>query len=169
MENEFITLIAQDRLEIPLSSMYQKVKKTKVKAAKNLAERLGNERFESHRIYAFVKEEDKDRARGIKDAVAEFSEEFPKYGVILAGKIAEKRTIAEKHLYFGVNAGCRMTTEDYIGVMISLGLSEQVAKNLYPDGEININFLSQQLQLFPASLSCLAKMSPFDEDFFSWS
>ena len=39
----------------------------------------------------------------------------------------------EKHLYFGVNQGCRLTTEDYIGVMQSLGLSEQTARNLYPD------------------------------------
>ena len=38
MEQEIIQLIARDRLEIPLSSMYQKIKKAKNKDAKGLAE-----------------------------------------------------------------------------------------------------------------------------------
>ena len=53
--------------------------------------------------------------------------------MILQGKIDEKRKLAEEHLYFGVNTGCRLTTEDYIDVMRGLGLSEGVARNLYPD------------------------------------
>lgn len=133
MEQQIITLIARDRLEIPLSSMYQKVRKAKKKEAESLADLLGGTSFRGERTYAFIESEDKERARGLKEAVAEFSEEFPKYGIILQGKIAEKRVIAEEHLYFGVNPGCRLSTEDYIGVMQSLGLSEQVAKNLYPD------------------------------------
>jgi hypothetical protein len=133
MEQQIITLIAQDRLEIPLSSMYQKVKKAKVKDAKGLAAILGASRFQSSRAYAFVETEDKERARGMKDAVAEFCQEFPKYGEILQGKITEKRVLAEQHLYFGVTPGSRLSTEDYIEVLQSLGLSEQAARNLYPD------------------------------------
>jgi hypothetical protein len=133
MENRIIALIAQDRLEIPLSSMYQKVKRVKSKEAKGLAEILGASRFESGRAYAFVESEDKERARGMKAAVAEFCQEFPKHGVILQGKIAEKRVTAEEHLYFGVTPGSRLTTEDYLNVLQSLGLSEQTARNLYPD------------------------------------
>jgi hypothetical protein len=133
MENRIITLIAQDRLEIPLSSMYQKVRKAKSKEAKGLAEMLGASRFQSARAYAFVESEDKERARGVKEAVSEFCEEFPKYGAILAGKIAEKRVMAEEHLYFGVTPGSRLSTDDYIAVLQSLGMSEQVARNLYPD------------------------------------
>lgn len=133
MEQEIITLIAKDRLEIPLSSMYQKIKKAKSKEAKGLAERLGFSRFSGERTYAFVESEDKERARGMKEAVTEFAEEFPKYGTILLGKIAEKRSIAEEHLYFGVNQGCRLTTDDYVSVMQSIGLSESVARSLYPD------------------------------------
>lgn len=133
MENEVIKLIARDRLEIPLSSMYQKVRKVKKKDAQNLADLIGKREFVCERAYAFVKTEDKERARGLKEAVAEFSAEFPKYGQILQGKIAEKRIFAEDHLYFGVNPGCRLSTDDYVSVMQSLGLSEQVAKNLYPD------------------------------------
>src|SRR3989344_4142657 len=76
MESEIIQLIARDRLEIPLSSMYQKVKRVKKKDAGNLA---------------------------------------------------------EEHLYFGVNPGCRLTTDDYITALQSTGLSEKVSRELYPD------------------------------------
>ena len=133
MEQEIITLIARDRLEIPLSSMYQKIKKAKNKDAKGLAEILGESRFNGQRTYAFVESEDKERARGMKEAVAEFAAEFPKYGQILLEKVAEKRILAEEHLYFGVNTGCRLATDDYIEVIKSTGLSESVARGLYPD------------------------------------
>ena len=132
MEQNIIQLIAQDRLEIPLSSMYQKVKKDKQSHAKSLAERLDGRSFTGERTYASVTREDKERARGLKEAVAEFAAEFPKYGRILLGKVAEKRVLAEQHLYFGVNNGCRLTTDDYVGVLQSLGLSETAARNLYP-------------------------------------
>jgi len=136
MEQQIIALIAKDRLEIPLSSMYQKIKKAKAKDAKGLAELIkeseGHE-FESARTYAHVDKEDKEKARGMKEAVAEFAKEFPKYGSILLGKIAEKRVIAEEHLYFGVNPGCRLTTEDYLTILQSTGLSEGTARAMYPD------------------------------------
>jgi len=129
MEQQIIALIAKDRLEIPLSSMYQKIKKAKAKDAKGLAELIkeseGHE-FESARTYAHVDKEDKEKARGMKEAVAEFAKEFPKYGSILLGKIAEKRVI-------GVNPGCRLTTEDYLTILQSTGLSEGTARAMYPD------------------------------------
>jgi len=132
-ENKVLQLIAQDRLHIPLSSMYQKLKKSKTTGAKDISSILGETRFVGERSYAFVQDEDKDRARGMKQAVAEFVEEFPKYGKILLGKVAEKRTVAEKHIYFGMHPSNRLTADDYIGVMQSLGLTENVARSLYPD------------------------------------
>ena len=136
MEQQIIALIAQDRLEIPLSSMYQKIKKAKAKDAKGLAalvKGLEDLEFEGARTYAYVEKEDKEKARGMKEAVSEFAKQFPDYGAILIGKIAEKRKIAEEHLYFGVNTGCRLTTEDYIAVLQSTGLSESTARAMYPD------------------------------------
>lgn len=133
MENTIIELIARDRLEIPLSSMYQKVKRVKKKDAEGLADKLGKDKFESERVFAFSETEDKMRARGVKEAVEDFSAEHPKYGAILKGMIEEKRIKAEKHLYFGVHNNSRLTTDDYITVMQSLGLSEQTARSLYPD------------------------------------
>ncbi len=133
MEEKVLELIASDRIDIPLSSMEQKLRRTKNKLAKSLAEELGVSRYEGQRVFAFVETEDKEKARGIKEAVAEFAEEFPKYGAILYGKIAEKRVLAEEHFYFGVNPGSKLSSEDYMGVMRSLGLSDTTARNLYPD------------------------------------
>lgn len=134
MERKILELITRDRLELPLSSIEQKLRRTRTKIAKNISEYCKNDsRFVGERSYAFSETEDKERARGMKEAVAEFSEDFPKYGKILQGKIAEKRTKAEKHLYFGMNEGCRLTAEDYLGVMQSLGLSERVSRALYPE------------------------------------
>jgi len=133
MENKILELIAQDRLHIPMSSLDQKLKRAKNKEAKSIASILGKSRYSGERFYAFVESEDKERARGMKEAFAEFAKEFPKYGLILAGKIAEKRTIAEEHLYFGVKPNCRLTADDYMQVMTDLGLSETTSRALYPD------------------------------------
>ena len=133
MEKNLIELITQDRIEIPLSSLYQKIKRDKKRNAANISTSLKNNPFNGSRAYAFFEAEDKERARGVKEAVKEFTEEFPKYGAILNGKIAEKRVRSEEHVYFGMNPGCRLTAEDYIEVMESLGLSNNSARSLYPD------------------------------------
>lgn len=133
MEKQILELIARDRIEIPLSSMDNKLRRLKSASAKDLAGKLGSDRFDGERTYAFVETEDKDRARGMKEAIAEFSEEFPKYGEIIRGKIAEKRAISEEHLYFDIKPGCKLTSSDYVHVMTDLGLSEGTAKGLYPD------------------------------------
>lgn len=131
-ERQVLELIAVDRLEIPLSSIEQKLRKQRSAIASDVAQSLGEVRFRGERTYAFAESEDKDRARGMKEAIAEFTVEFPKYGAILRGKIAEKRTKREEHLYFGVNPGCKLTADDYLTVMGSLGISEANARSLYP-------------------------------------
>lgn len=133
-ERQVIELIARDRMEIPLSSMYQKVKRQKKKEAVGLAGIIGiSDRFETDRVYAYAEDEDNMKARRIKEAVAEFQTAYPGPGAILKGMIEEKRIESERHLYFGVHKGARLTTEDYIAVIQSLGLSEQTARKLYPD------------------------------------
>ena len=135
MEQSIIKLVAQDRIEMPLSSMYQKLRKEKKVFAIDLANLVDNAggAFEGQRVFAYTSTEDKERARGMKEAVSDFCTEFPKYGQILQGKIAEKRVRAEEHLYFGVNAGSRLTADDYMEVMHSLGLSQTTARGLYPE------------------------------------
>ena len=47
--------------------------------------------------------------------------------------IEEERSVREDHFYFGVNNGCRLTADDYLGVMIGLGFTETTARRLYPE------------------------------------
>ena len=82
------------------------MKKSKGVLAKDLASRvkeLDGDELETERVYAHVDKEDKEKARGMKEAIAEFTLEHPQYGAILLKKVAQKRTIAEEHLYYGVN------------------------------------------------------------------
>jgi hypothetical protein len=132
IERKVIDLISADRIEIPLSSIEQKVRRTRAALASEIAEYCsGNVRFAGKRVYAFTESEDKERARGMKEAVAEFVQEHPKYGKILQGKIAQKRKVREQHLYFGLNTDSRLTTEDYLDVMRDVGLTETQARALY--------------------------------------
>ena len=133
MESKIIELVARDRIEVPLSSMDQKLRRTRLSLGKELAEDVRDNDFQSERTFAYVTTEDKDRARGMKEAVAEFTEEHPKYGAILKGKIAEKRVSREEHLYFGMQPDKRLTSDDYMGVMQEIGISSGVARSLYPD------------------------------------
>jgi hypothetical protein len=70
-------------------------------------------------------------ARKMKDAVAEYCEKYPAQGQILTQMIEDKRSERETHLYFGINDGCRLTADDYKGVMNTLGFTEAQARNLY--------------------------------------
>jgi hypothetical protein len=135
IERKVLELIATDRIDIPLSSMENKLKKARARIGKDAAADIvvgyeGN--FVGERAYARVETEDLDKARGMKVAVEEFCTEFPKYGEILQGKIAEKRVVSETHLYFGTNPECRLTADDYMDVMASIGITPAVARNLYP-------------------------------------
>jgi hypothetical protein len=131
LERQIISLIARDRLDIPISSMSGKLKRRKPKIAKAIDVALDEDSFEGNRVYARVEYEDKDKARTLKEGISAFSKKFPKYGKILDGLIAEKRAYKETHLYFGMNEGCRLTADDYVGVMTDLGFTEGQAVALY--------------------------------------
>jgi len=128
IERQIIGLIAADRLDIPVSSMSGKLKRMKPKLAQEI-EVDGD--FEGERVYARVDEEDKMKARGMKEGISKFEEQFPRHGKILRGYIEEQRTLRETHMYFGVNTGCRLTSDDYMGVMSDLGFTEAQSKALY--------------------------------------
>ena len=130
LERRIIELVAVDRTDIPISSLSSKLKKLKPVIGQEIA--LEGPRYKGERVYAKVEDKDKMKARGMKEAIAEFSEEFPRYGAILQGKIEEKRAVREQHLYFGVNEGSKLTSEDYVSVLTTLGFTETQARNLYP-------------------------------------
>jgi len=133
LEQQIIQLIATDRLDIPISSMSGKLKRQKPKLAQavDLSEFDGE--YYGNRVYARVASEDTMKARGMKDAIEEFAQQYPRHGDILKGMIAEQRAVRETSLYFGVNEGKRLTSDDYMSVMESLGFSQTTAERLYPE------------------------------------
>ena len=54
-------------------------------------------------------------------------------GEILQGLIAEERVKRETRLFYGLNEGCRLTSDDYVSVMTKMRFPETLAKNLYSE------------------------------------
>jgi len=129
LERQLIGLIAADRLDIPVSSMSGKLKRMKPKLAS--AVELPRGSFYGDRVYARIEAEDRLKARTMSEAVNEFCEAHPNQGQVLTQMIEDKRSVSETHLYFGVNEGCRLTADDYLGVMADLGFSEAQSRALY--------------------------------------
>lgn len=131
LERQIIGLVAADRIEIPISSISGKLKRRKPKLAGEIDLSEHDGEYTGERAYARVEEEDKSKARGMRDGIEIFSGRFPKYGKILNGIIEERRTIRETHLYFGMQPERRLTSADYMSVMTDLGFSEGAAESLY--------------------------------------
>jgi hypothetical protein len=123
LERRVIQLVAADRFDIPVSSMSGKLKRMKPKLAKNILGQAEQMHHYGERVFAYTEQEDKDKAKGMREGVEEFKQEFPKYGQILEGKIQEKRAVRETHLYFGMQPGKRLTGQDYLAVMNDLGFT----------------------------------------------
>ena len=132
IEKQVIEIIATDRIDMPISSMSGKLKRTKPKLAKALDLKAG-ESYDGKRVYARVEKSDELKSRGMSEGIALFEKKYPRYGAILREMIDEQRASSETHLYFGINEGCRLTSEDYLGVMTNLGFSESIAGRLYPE------------------------------------
>ncbi len=133
LEQKIIELIATDRLYIPLSSLDGKLKRKKPKIAEQINLSEYNRNFIGERVYARIEAEDKNKARKMSDAISEFSKAYPKYGNVLNKMIKEKRNETETHLYFGMNSKCKLTADDYMSVMTSLGFTEHSARRIYPE------------------------------------
>jgi hypothetical protein len=130
-ERKLIELIATDRIEIPISSMSGKLKRQKPELARDVAEGF-NVRYSGDRAYARVSTEDKMKARGMREGIEMFAQQFPGYGAILNEMIEAKRAEKETHLYFGMKEGCRITADDYRTVMTNLGFTPAMSEELYP-------------------------------------
>lgn len=131
IEKQILEIIATDRIDKPISSMSGKLKRLKPTLARSVPLGIGN-KFEGERVYARVEANDVMKARGTKDGIDVFSKKYPRHGKILAGDIEEQREVREVNLYFKLREGCRLTDADYIGVMMGLGFSEEVAERFYP-------------------------------------
>ena len=133
VERQVLQLIATDRIDVPISGMSGKLKRAKPKLAKAVDLSGYNGKFQGDRCYARVEVEDRMKARGMSDAIAEFEQQYERHGKILRGMIKEQRAVREEHLSFGMYEGCRLTSADYMQVMTDLGFSEATSDRLYPE------------------------------------
>jgi len=131
IERQLIELIATDRIEIPISSMSGRLKRLKPKIAEQVADSFKT-RYSGDRAYARVATEDKMKARGMKEGIEMFAQQYPQHATVLYKMIEFKRAEKETHLYFGMKDSCRITADDYRGVMTNLGFSSGMAEELYP-------------------------------------
>ena len=130
LERRVIELVAADRIFITTSSMDNKLKRMRPKLAQAID--LPENEYSGQRVYAKIEQDDATgKARSMREAVDTFATRYPKYGQILNGLIEETRVAKESNLYFGINPGCRLTADDYLGVMANLGFTEAQARNLY--------------------------------------
>jgi hypothetical protein len=129
LERQLIGLIAADRLDIPISSMSGKLKRMKPKLASVVSLPTGE--YQGERVYARIEIEDRLKARTMSEAVDEFCTQYPNPGQVLTQMIEDKRSVSETYLHFGMQQGCRLTADDYLGVMASLGFTEAQSRALY--------------------------------------
>jgi hypothetical protein len=128
-ETQLLELVAVDRLHIPLSSLDGKLKRMKPKIADAIELPTGE--FRGSRVYGRIEIDDRLKARSMSDAVDEYCENYPAQGKVLTQIIEDKRATSETYLHFGMQPGCRLTADDYLGVMSKLGFTEAQARNLY--------------------------------------
>jgi len=131
LERQLIEIVALDRIDRPISSMSGKLKRRKPQLAQ--AVELPRKTYQGERVWARVSDKDRQKARGMKEGIEKFEENFPKYGRILRGYIEEQRTVRETHLYFGMNEGSKISANDYMAVMQDLGFTPATAERLYPE------------------------------------
>lgn len=129
-EKQLLDLIAADRIFVPLSSLDGKLKRMRPKLAR--AVQMPEKTYEGERVYARVEEATTLKARGMKEGIAMFKENYPEYGQVLQDMIDFKRDEKEVNLYFGMHEGCRLNAEDYMQVMQSLGFNERQSVEFYP-------------------------------------
>lgn len=131
LERQVIALIAMDRIGIPIKSMAGKIDRQKPKLAAGI--NLPNQSYSGERVYARIADEEGSKARGMSEAISIFCEKHPNYGAELRGLVAEQRVTREPTMYFGMQDGCRLTSEDYMQVMTGLGFSEAKAEVMYQE------------------------------------
>jgi len=131
-ERQILNLLATERIYRPISSISGKLERRRPKLAQAV-DLNGRKSFNGERVYAKINEVPGTKARGMKEGIEKFCEEFPEHGETLREYIAEERAIRETNMHFGMYEGRRLTADDYMSVMTSMGFSEATAETLYPE------------------------------------
>jgi len=129
-------LVAINNIRTPLSSLYQKGKKTEGEYAQgiyNLLMQSGKKADLGNSIVAYIEDKDKKKARGMEAGIKEFSKKYPKYGQILKKIVKNKRKASEIHLRYDIKEGYILADSEYVSVIKDLGLTNQEAAHIYPE------------------------------------
>ena len=136
-------LIATNDLRIPFSSVYQKIKSFEYTLASGIQGYVAEKSDFGNSVLANVSYEDKMKARGMREGIKEFKAQYPRYGAILEGLIAEKRTEKEVYLNYGFNDGYKLNDNEYVSVIRDVaGLNDLEAETMLP----NILKVSERLK-----------------------
>tara|TARA_B100001971_G_C17747113_1_gene313596 strand:+ start:60 stop:545 length:486 start_codon:yes stop_codon:yes gene_type:complete len=134
IERQIVELVATERIYRPISSISGKLDRIRPKLAKAVELAEHKQKFNGDRAYARVEIIDSTKkSRTVRQAIDEFADQYPKHGKILNKLIDKTRDVKESNLYFGVYDGCRLTADDYLGVMTNMGFTEATASRLYPE------------------------------------
>ena len=126
-------LIATNDLRIPFSSVYQKIKSFEDTLTEGIQGYVTEKADFGNSVLANVSYEDKMKTRGMKEGIKAFKAQYPRYGDILEGLIAEKRTEREIYLNYGFNAGYKLNDNEYVSVIKDVaGLSDDEAEAMFP-------------------------------------
>jgi hypothetical protein len=136
-------LIATNDLRIPFSSVYQKIKSFEDTLSEGIQGYIADKADFGNSVIANVSYEDKMKTRGMKEGIKAFKAQYPRYGDILEGLIAEKRTEREIYLGYGFNEGYKLNDNEYVSVIKDVaGLNDSEAENMLP----NILKVSERLK-----------------------
>ena len=125
-------LIAVNDIRIPLSSWYQKGKKTEETYALGIKNYVAQKADFGNSVTVKIREEERLKTRGMTEGIEDFCKEYPTEGKILKAKIEAKRAEREVHLDYGLKEGCRISEGDYLTVLKDLGFSDEQANSAYP-------------------------------------
>ena len=125
-------LIASDIVYRPLKSLGEKGLRRLNKIAISIVDLLEKGEEEGERVFARIEISEKEKARTLNEGIEKFTQQYPRYGQILRGIIAEKRLERDKCLVYGLKPDYKLGEEDYLKVMVDLGFSRREASSIYP-------------------------------------
>ena len=132
LEKKVRGLIAADITYRVLKSLGEKGVRRLDKRAAEIVDLLDEGEEPNNRFYVRIEGSQEEKARTMKEGINAFNKKYPRYGKILEGLIAEKRTKRNKNLVYGLNEGYNLSEEDYVQIMMDLGFERREASATYP-------------------------------------
>lgn len=132
LENRVRRMVAADITYRVLKNLGEKGIRRLKKRALEIVDLLDKGEEPNDRFYVEIERIEKEKARTMKAGVNAFKKEYPSYGKILEGLIAEKRIRRNKNLVYRLNKGYKLSEEDYVQIMMDLNFERREASAMYP-------------------------------------